>query len=356
MRIIRRYFLREFYKYFFIVLLTSTAIMMVAEFFDKADEFYSKKAPLNLIIQYLFLLTPKFLVYSFPIASLLSILITIGIASKWRETLTIKASGGSLRRLFSSFLILGLLITLIAFFLNEVVVPASTRKASWIRNVKILKRSLRITYGERSLWLKGLDGSLIRIGDFVENRDSVLRVSIFNFDSGFRLHRRIEAERAEWDSDRWILKDVTIYDLDKKTTLNYSTLFSTALEEPKIFREEMKRPEEMNFIELYHYYRRLERAGFKNIKYIIRLYEKLAYPTINFIMVVFGLSLALNARWGGGIWSAGAGIIIIVLYWLIYSISISLGNTGTIPPWSAPWVGPLLFSIAGSVLFLRIKE
>lgn len=356
MKIIRRYFLREFYKYFFIVLLASSAIMIVAEFFDKADEFYLKKASPVLVIQYLLFLTPRFLVYSFPIASLLSILITTGIASKWRETITVRASGGSLRRLFSSFLIIGLLITILSFFLNEMVVPASIRKASEIRNVKILDRSPRITHGEKALWLRGLDGSLIRIGDFVEGRDSILSVSIFNFDSEFTLLKRTEAEMAEWVGDGWVLKNVIVYYLDEKRTLRFKTLFSTALEEPKIFREEMKMPEEMSFVELYQYYNRLERAGFRNVKYIIRLYEKLAYPTINFIMVLFGLSLALNAGWGGGIWSAGIGIVIVVIYWLIYSISISLGNTGVIPAWGAPWVGPVFFGIAGAILFLRIKE
>jgi len=163
-------------------------------------------------------------------------------------------------------------------------------------------------------------------------------------------------ERAEWVGEGWLLKDVTVYDLDEDTTRRFKNLFSTALEEPRIFREEMKRPDEMNFIELYKYYNRLEKAGFRNTKYIIRLYEKLAYPTVNFIMVLFALSLALNAGWGGGIWSAGVGILIIVLYWLIYSISISLGNTDAIPPWSAPWIGPVLFGVAGVVLFTRIRE
>jgi len=355
-RIIRRYLIREFIKYFIIVLLASSAIMMVAEFFDKANEFYSKKAPLDMVIQYISLLIPRFIVYSLPISCLLAMLFTTGMASKWNETITVRASGGSLKGIFSAFLILGLLITLIALFINEMIVPVSTRKASWIRNVKILKRSQRITYSEGALWMRGLDGSLIRIGDFVEGRESVLKVSIFEFDRDFRLIRRIEAERADWVGDRWLLRDVRVYDLVDDTTHRFQNLFSTAIEEPRIFREEMKRPDEMNFFDLYNYYNRLEKAGFRNTKYIIRLYEKLAYPTVNFIMVLFALSLGLNTGLGAGIWSVGAGILVIVLYWLIYSISVSLGNTEAIPPWSAPWIGPVLFGLTGALLFLRIRE
>lgn len=356
MKILQRYFLKEFFKFFVIVLFSLTAILLVAEFFDKADEFYSKKTPVYLILQYLLLHSPRFLLYASPVASLLSILITIGIASKWRETIAIKASGGSIKKLFVSFLILGILVSLSALIIGETMVPAATRKASWVRNVKILKRPPKITYREEALWLKGLDGSLIRIRDFVEDKNKILETSIFSFNPSFGLEKRIKAEEAEWVNGAWKLKNVTVFDFNKKTIKKYNSIISTALEDPKIFKEETKKPEEMNFIELHAYYSRLEKAGFKNLKYIVRLYEKLAYPAINFIMVLFGIALALNTRWGGGIRAVGLGVIVSVFYWLIYSVSISLGNTGALPPWLAPWISPLAFGIAGCVMYLRIKE
>ena len=118
----------------------------------------------------------------------------------------------------------------------------------------------------------------------------------------------------------------------------------------------MKKPDEMNFMELYRYYARLENAGFKSIKNLVRLYEKLSYPAINFVMILFGISLALNTKWGGGMRAAGLGVIISTLYWLIYSISISLGNTGILPPWLAPWMSPAVFGVVGGYLYVKIKE
>ena len=110
MTIFRKYFLKEFFRYFSIVLLAITSISVVAEFFDKVRDFYAHKAPALLIIQYLLLQTPRVILYALPFASLFSILITLGIASKWREIVVIKASGSSTRKLFSGFLLLGLLI------------------------------------------------------------------------------------------------------------------------------------------------------------------------------------------------------------------------------------------------------
>lgn len=356
MNIFRKYFFKEFFKYFIFVLLGFTAISIVAEFFDKATEFYREKPPVYLIIQYLLLQSPRIMLYALPFASLFSILITIGVASKWGETVIIKASGSSTKKLFSGFLILGAVISLSALILGETIVPAATRHSSYVRKVKILKESPLISHREEALWLKGLDGSLIRIDGFVEDNNRILQTSIFSFNPSFGLEKRIEADEAEWHNGAWVLKNVTIYDFKNHKTDKLASYISTSLEEPKIFREEIRKPKEMNFMELYNYYSRLEKAGVKNLKYTVRLYEKLAYPSINFIMILFGIALALNTNWGGGMRAAGLGVVVSVLYWLLYSISISLGNTGFLQPWLAPWLSPIVFGIAGGVMYYRIRE
>ncbi|RJR15243.1 MAG: LptF/LptG family permease [Nitrospiraceae bacterium] len=356
MKIFRRYFLKEFSRFFIIVLVSFTAISIVAEFFDKAAEFYAEKPPVSMVIKYLLLQTPRVILYALPFASLFSILITIGMASKWRETVIIKASGASMKKLFSSFLILGIFISFLSLLLGETVVPEATRTAAYIRKVHILKQSPRIIQSKGALWMKGLDGSLVRIDGFVENENRTLTTSIFKFNPSFGLEKRTEADEAVWDNGVWTLKNVSVFDFKNNTASRFETLVTTSLEEPKIFREEMKKPEEMNFRELYNYYSRLEKAGFRNLRYIIQLYEKLAYPSINFVMILFGISLALNTRWGGGMRAAGLGVIISVFYWLLYSVSISMGNTGILQPWLAPWISPLVFGIAGGVMYWQIKE
>ncbi len=356
MKILTKYFLKEFFKFFIVCFIGMTAILLIAEFFDKVDEFYAKKAPVYLILQYLLLQAPKSLLFSTPIASLLSVLFTVGMASKWKETVAIRASGGSIKRLLASFLIVGIIISLIVLVLGETVVPAATSKAIRLRKTKILKKKSRITHREGVLWLKGLDGSLIRIRDFVEGKNTILKVSIFSFGPSFTLEKRIEADEASWINGVWKLKNAAIFDFTNDTSTTQKVFDFTALEEPKIFIEEIKKPAEMSFFELYAYYKRLEGAGFKNNRYIVELYGKLALPLVNFVMIIFGISLSLHSRRGGGIKAAGLGLLVILSYWMLFSVSISLGNTGTIPPAVAPWISPLVFGFAGSYMFVKIKE
>lgn len=356
MKILSRYYIKEFFKFFTICFLCMSAILLVAEFFDKINEFYAKKAPVYLVFQYLLLQIPRSILLASPIASLLSILFTIGMASKWKETVAIMASGGSTKRLFSSFLVLGIIISMLVLILGETLVPMATKKASWVRKIKIMKKSSRISYREGVLWLKGLDGSLIRIRDFVEDKNRILKVSIFSFSPSFKLTRRIEADEAEWIDGKWELKNVTVFDFSQNIVKKHKSFIFSALEEPRVFIEEMKKPEEMNFFELYAYYKRLEGAGFKNNRYVVELYGKLAHPLVNFVMILFGIAISLNSRWGGGIRAAGLGLIVIVFYWVVFSVSLSLGNTGTLPPALAPWLGPAIFCTAGSYMFLKIRE
>lgn len=356
MKIISKYFFREFFRYFAVLLLGFSGIAVIAEFFDKASEFYREDTGVSVIAQYLLLSVPQFILYALPFASLFSILITIGISSRWKETVVIKASGRSTKKFFSSFLVLGFLIALAALLFGEAVVPSATRKADELRRTRVLHQPVRILQQKDSLWLKGLDGSLIRINGFVEDTNRILKTSMFRFTPSFSLAGRIEANEAEWHDGIWTLREVTVFDFVNDRISRVDALNTRAIEEPKIFREEIKKPQEMNFLELHAYYKRLEKAGFINRKSTVRLYEKLAFPAINFVMILFGVALALNSRWGGGIIAAGLGVLVSVLYWVIYSFSISFGNTGILAPWLAPWVSPLLFCIAGIVLYVRIRE
>ena len=180
MTIFRKYFIKEFFKFFVIILICFTAISNIAEFLRLVDEFYDQRAPGYLIFEYLLLQSPRVILYALPFASLFSILITIGIASKWRETIVVRASGGSIKKLFSSFLLIGLIITLSALILGETLVPAATRASTYTRKVKILNQSPKIIYRKEFLLMRGLDGILVRIEDFVEYEKIILKTIIFH--------------------------------------------------------------------------------------------------------------------------------------------------------------------------------
>ena len=57
----------------------------------------------------------------------------------------------------------------------------------------------------------------------------------------------------------------------------------------------------MGIRELFRYTKKLEEAGFKNLKLIVDLNSKISYPFIDFFMVLLGISLPMGRRTGGGL-------------------------------------------------------
>jgi lipopolysaccharide export system permease protein len=108
-------------------------------------------------------------------------------------------------------------------------------------------------------------------------------------------------------------------------------------------------------VELARYLRRLKEAGFKNQRLTVELNAKFSYPLVSLFMVVLGISF--SARRGiGGLAATALGVVISLAYWFGYTMMLSLGYAGILPPLAAAWIMPLAFAALGVHLFRGIPE
>ena len=91
-----------------------------------AQEILTKRVPLYQVILLLFYALPSIIAMSAPFASLMGTLMTIGRMSSDNEVLIILASGLSYRMIFLPALAVGILISVVSFFANDVLLPAGT--------------------------------------------------------------------------------------------------------------------------------------------------------------------------------------------------------------------------------------
>ncbi len=59
---------------------------------------------------------------------------------------------------------------------------------------------------------------------------------------------------------------------------------------------------------------------------------------------------------GSGIITIGIGLIITILYWLVYSFFMFMGYSKILPPFISPWITPLIFGFVSIRLYYAIKE
>ena len=128
------------------------------------------------------------------------------------------------------------------------------------------------------------------------------------------------------------------------------------LESPELFTNQLKTPDEMGIYELYHYMQRLKNAGFSNLKLVIDLNSRISFPLINIFMMMLGIALSTRGRIGGGLVTAGLGLLISLLYWLGYTFFLSIGYAGFIPPLLAAWIVPFMFGSLAVYLFIKTPE
>jgi len=120
------YIVRETFFAFFVSFLFFFAVFFVNQLLLFAQEILAKHVPFFQVAQLIFYSLPSIIAMSAPFASLMGTLMTIGRLSSDNEILIILASGLSYRMIFIPALIVGMIISVISFFTNDVLLPAGT--------------------------------------------------------------------------------------------------------------------------------------------------------------------------------------------------------------------------------------
>ncbi|MBA4348821.1 MAG: hypothetical protein C0415_02390 [Thermodesulfovibrio sp.] len=368
MLLVQKMYIKDLLWVLLVLSMGISIVFSIIGLIDKIDDFMPYNPPAALLFQYALLSIPKYIHYLLPMAILLSSLFIFSQAIRRREIVVIKATGGKMKRILTPFVIIGIMLTLLGFILGEIIVPVTSKKIHTITN-KITGKGKGFAFKEGTLYMRGKDGSIVRIALYLPDKNISKGVSIFKFDVD-GLKQRIDADIAEWEDNIWKLKKVTIFDMLSGKTNTIPQMDYTAIESQKIFQEDVWKVEEMTLLALMKYKNRLTEAGFKNIKLTVDISSRLSYPLINMFMLLLGISLSiggahqrifkgisfLTSHSYGGIISAGLGLLISLIYWLGYSLFLSLGYAGSIPPVIAPWFVPTIFSVISAYLYSQIPE
>jgi len=368
---VQKLYITELLKALFILTFGMSVLFGILGLSEKLADFMQYDPSLSQLVQYALASIPRYILYFLPMGALLSSLFVFSMAIKRREIVAIKTSGGKMKRLLAPFVALGTLLMLFGFVLGEFIVPATAFKVREIANDITQKGASKTLFKEGTLYMRGKDGSIVKIALYMPEKNMSKDISIFKYTVG-EMTARIDAKSAVWEGSHWRLSDITIYSfVDGKYSSQKEMIYSD-IESPNIFKEDLLKVEEMTLTELVRYKNRLTDAGFRNNKLSVDVSARLSYPIINLFMLLLGISLSVGGEQKGfekifgtkvqgahshaGVISAGLGLVISVAYWLSYTFSLSLGYSGTIPPIVAPWIVPVLFSLFSVYLYASIPE
>ncbi len=358
MNILDRYCLKEFLRYFAMLVISLVSLYVIVDFFERIRMFFSNQATINQVLAFYLFSIPFFVWQIMPVGVLIASFATFGSLSRNNEIVAMKACGINLYRIALSVISFAILISIIAFLISEFIIPYTNQRADHIRLREILKQEPMGIFKQNQLWYRGKAG-IYNFKAFDARTNILQGISIYYLDDKFNLLKRIDAERGEWDHGRWIFSNLvtTTFIPNQFPELRSISKGEVDLpEDPEQFKTMAKNTENMGYFQLRHYIQEMQAFGYNATTYQVDMHGKLAFPLVSIIMAIIGISLSLKKERGSGIsQSIVGGLAIGFSYWIVFALTISMGHAGTLPPILAAWAANILFVLIGGIMAPRLR-
>lgn len=123
------YVLKEFMIKYAILMLVFCVLFILSDFYRDISDFLDAKTPIRDVVLYLLYRLPGNIRFIMPISMLLGCMWTMATFGKNLEVTAMRASGVSLMRCGGSIFVVGLLLTGVNVYFNEVLIPETSVKA-----------------------------------------------------------------------------------------------------------------------------------------------------------------------------------------------------------------------------------
>jgi lipopolysaccharide export system permease protein len=394
--------------FFFFIFFVNQILLM-------AKEILTKRVPFNQVALLILFSLPTVIAMSAPFACLVGTLMTVGRLTSDNEILVMLSSGLSYQNVFFPAVTMGIIISLLSFFTNDVLLPAGTVQFNklWRKilvstpalemeanSVKKFQDTVIVTGGvkdnviENLLILDKTESGERRIilASSAELKDGGKEGLSLNLDSAF-VHSSKEIAREDYDYANteslqyWVSNEDIIQqivsvspremssrdvhtaiinkkaDLAQKLNEKKTKMISNAVGLENILRAGPsgenwnRRTSTLNSFE-----RDIEslKTTMKDRAltiYIVEIYRKFSVPLGAFCFVFLAVSLGLMAKKSGQTVGFIFGNIIAVLYWSMLFIGQAMGLRAGTPPFLAMWSPNIFFLSIGIVLaIIKVRK
>jgi len=357
--IIDRYIIRKYASVFLLVFMSLLCVFIIITFFESIDNVYEHGKSLNLFYEFIWFKMPEFILYILPVAALSSALLCLGILTKFNEITAMKTSGMSVYRIIVPVLVLSLIISFFSFYIQENVLPFSSKKAETTWN-KINDISPPNYNRLDRRWVAGKKGDRLYYYRYFDQDKALFKnMTMLDIDmTTWVLVRRIYAEKAEISGNKLILYDLweRRFEQNRPASFDRKESMSLTLDEEKShFVKGVKKASQMHFGELREYIAKLKESHFETTRFRVDLHYKVSFPLACLVVVLLGIPFAFIMGKRGTLVGIGLSFVIAIVYWGAIGIFKSLGYAGYLSPFLGAWGPNLVFGLIGLYLIFNLR-
>ncbi len=353
MRTLHLMLLRSFLMLLGIALLFFVLLVQMFDLFANLWRYLAQDTGMPAILHIAWLYLPKCLSYALSPALLFACSYALGLLYKNNELIAILGSGISLNRLLAPLLLLGVVLSLASYWFEEGVVIDSLRRKNELYRSSV---KLELPLSRTNVTVTSADGRIIYQADFYDDkRQSLNGVLILRRDAEGRFQERVDAERASWNGQYWVLHGSRRYSWDgellRETRIAQMDEKSLS-EPPATFRKSTRRVEEMGAGQARLFVTQLRRAGLPFREALTEYYRKFFMALNPLIVILIASGVGGRFRKNVLLLSLLAALLLSVVYYVGQMITLILAKNALIPPLAGAALSFLVF-LAGGLVILR---
>jgi len=359
------YLIWMFFSYAIGLLAALIVIFVTIDYVSNLRKFDS--ATFEQIILYYWYFLPFIVQTVLPIVLFLSSMFSVGKLAKLSELTAMKAAGVNVRQLTMPLMLLGLLLSVGVFYGGEMVLPRANEQRALL-NASFGKPkqdgadaaqnqggATVVREYRRNFFYFAAPNVMYYFNEFCTSPQYFNGVRRYTFTRNGLLER-VDAAEAEYDSAGWRFVNGTrrSFAADDMTAKRFASQPDDILTAvPSELVKRVKTKESMSYWELASYIEAAKHRGEKAQKYMAELQFKIALPFMNFIVILFGISLASRTGRRGGTTLFGIGLLLSFLYWILSRFALVFAQNGYLPTLVGAWIGNVIFFIVGLVLYRK---
>ena len=375
-RLIDRYIAREYLRVFALGVLGLLAIFYISTFIDMMDKLFRGETTTLVLLRYFAFATPRFIYFVVPMSVLVSALVTVGVMTKNSELLVLRACGISLYRAMAPLVGFALLASVSLFLLQDQVLASTNREADRLE-AKIRgwnEPSTPLTQH----WRAGTAGQIYLFDVFEPKPPRFTRMHIYDIDQAvWRLRsityfnevalqqeRRPGGERALiWKGKKGWHRELTPGvparggRPDEDVPVRYEVIDQRVLplESPQYFESSVPKADQMTLGELRTYISQLRASGANVGAYLVELQRRVAFPLVTVVMTLIAVPFAITTGQRGAMYGIGIGIVLAIVYFIVMSVFVAMGQGGVLTPVLAAWAPNLIFGAVAAYMILTVR-
>lgn len=363
-RLIERHLLGAIVTYMMLALFLLTGIILAQQAARFSEVMFGSVSDFSLLAETVIDLIPNVLIFTLPMAMLFGTVIGLSQLGSDSEIIALRASGLGNRHILLPILLIGIILSAFAFYLNYEIAPNFARKIKQ----SVLRAALRKLDSpvEPNSFYPDIPGYIVFVRDGNKDRGDWGRVFIYagNDKDGTRL---ITARTGRIDSSskqtELVLNDTEaiklpptekieekqiIVEKSKQIRLLFDTGRNSIIERLQNGKLEI---DELDWAGLMQYIG--SESGIAHRDGIISLHKRLNSSVGAIVLALLGIGTGLRVKKGG----RGIGVLLsltlAVVYYLLTLIGEQLSRAGTVPPDVGPWLPTVVIIMTASVLISR---